>query len=161
MKLSSEFPFFQYLWNDGFNLLWSHISRLYYEKLNFGLKLVPKKKYEHINLTPYSVMNVKLAAQVLRETVGKVLLVTGSAEVAVTANLYLMMDKFFECLNVRNTEEHKIKLKSFLRPYSNVNDVSFVWLDEFLQYLENWKRSTLEREGNFSQRDRKAMFLPW
>ena len=161
MKLSSEFPFFQYLWNDGFNLLWSHISRLYYENLDFGLKLVPEKKYEHINLTPYSVMNVKLAAQVLSETVGKVLLVTGSAEVAVTANLYLMMDKFFECLNVRNTEEHKIKLKSFLRPYSNVNDVSFVWLDEFLQYLENWKRSTLEREGNFSQRDRKAMFLPW
>ena len=161
MKLSSEFPFFQYLWNDGFNLLWSHISRLYYENLDFGLKLVPEKKYEHINLTPYSVMNVKLAAHVLSETVGKVLLVTGSAEVAVTANLYLMMDKFFECLNVRNTEEHKIKLKSFLRPYSNVNDVSFVWLDEFLQYLENWKRSTLEREGNFSQRDRKTMFLPW
>ena len=161
MKLSSEFPFFQYLWNDGFNLLWSHISRLYYENLDFGLKLVPEKKYEHINLTPYSVMNVKLAAHVLSETVGKVLLVTGSAEVAVTANLYLMMDKFFECLNVRNTEEHKIKLKSFLRPYSNVNDVSFVWLDEFLRYLENWKRSTLEREGNFGQRDRKAMFLPW
>ena len=109
MKLSAEFPFFQYLWNDGFNLLWSHISRLYYEKLDFGLKLVPKKKYEHINLTPYSVMNVKLAAQVLSETVGKVLLVTGSAEVAATANLYLMMDKFFDCLNVRNTEEHKIK----------------------------------------------------
>ena len=106
-------------------------------------------------------MNVKLAAQVLSETVGKVLLVTGSAEVAATANLYLMMDKLFDCLNVRNTEEHKIKLKSFLRPYSNVNDVSFVWLDEFLQYLENRKRSTLEREGNYSQRDRKAMLLPW
>ena len=42
-------------------------------------------------------MNVRLAAQVLRETFGKVLLVTGSAEVAATGNLCLMMDKFFDC----------------------------------------------------------------
>ena len=125
------------------------------------MKLVPKLKYEHINLTPYSVMNVRLAAQVLSETVGKVLLVTGSAEVAATANLYLMMDKFFDYLNVRNTEEHKIKLKSFLRRYRNINDVRFAWLDEFVQYLENLKTSTLEREGNFIQRNCEAMFLSW
>ena len=94
-------------------------------------------------------MNVRLAAQVLSETVGKVLLVTGSAEVAATANLYLMMDKFFDCLNVRNTEEHKIKLKSFLRPYSNVNDVSFVWLDGF---FSTWKigKGPLRREKEIS-----------
>ena len=125
------------------------------------MKLVPKLKYEHINLTPYSVMNVRLAAQVLSETVGKVLLVTGSAEVAATANLCLMMDKFFDFLNVRNTEEHKIKLKSFLRRYRNINDVRFAWLDEFVQYLENLKTSTLEREGNFIQRNCEAMFLSW
>ena len=125
------------------------------------MKLVPKLKYEHINLTPYSVMNVRLAAQVLSETVGKVLLVTGSAEVAATANLCLMMDKFFDFLNVRNTEEHKIKLKSFLRRYKNINDVRFAWLDEFVQYLENLKTSTLEREGNFIQRNCEAMFLSW
>ena len=85
--------------------------------MDLGFKLVPKLKHEHINLTPYSVMNVRLAAQVLRETVGKVLLVTGSAEVAATANLCLVMDKCFDCLNVRNTEEHKIKLqdKSFAK----------------------------------------------
>ena len=156
-----SFLFFRYLLNDGFNLLWSHISRLYYENLDLGLKLVPKLKYDHVNLTPYSAMNVRLTAQVLSETVGKVLLITGSAEVAATANLCLMMDRFFDCLNVRNTEEHKIKLKSFLRPYRNLNDVRFAWLDEFLQYLENWKNPTLEGEGNFSQRDREAMFLPW
>ena len=156
-----SFLFFTYGWNDRFNLLWSQISPLYYENLDLGLKLVPKLKYEHINLNPYSVMNLRLAAQILSETIGKVLSVTGSAEVAATANLCLMMVKFFDCLDVSYTEEHKIKLKSFLRPYRNVNDVRFAWLDEFFQYLENWKRSTLEREGNFSQRDRKAMFLPW
>ena len=56
-------------------------------------------------------MNMRLAAQVLSETVRKVLLVTGSAEVAATANLCLIMDKFFRCLNVRNTKDHKIRLK--------------------------------------------------
>ena len=71
------------------------------------------------------------------------------------------MGKFFDCLIVRNTEEHKMKLKLFLRPYRNVNDVLFAWLDEFLQYLEYWKTSTLEREGNFSQQDREAMFWSW
>ena len=97
-------------------------------------------------------MNVRLAAQVLSETVGKVLLVTGSAEVPATANLCLMTEKFCDCLNVSNTEEHKIKLlKSFLRPYRNVNYVRFAWLNEFLQYLENGKTSTLEREENISQ----------
>ena len=106
-------------------------------------------------------MNVRLAAQVLSKTVEKVLLVTGSAEVAASANLCFKMDKFFDCFNVRNTEEHKIKLKSFLRPYRSVNDVRFAWLDEFLQYSENWKTSTLEREINFSQRNREVMFLPW
>ena len=125
------------------------------------MKLVPKLKYEHINLTPYSVMNVRLAAQVLSETVGKVLLVSGSAEVAAATNLCLTMDKFFDFFNVRNTEEHKIKLKSLLRRYRNVNDVRSAWLDEFLQYLENWRTSTLERDRNFIQRNRKAMFLPW
>ena len=88
--------------------------------MDLGLKLVPKLKYDHVYLTPYSVMNVRLAAQVLSETVGKVLLVTGCPEVAATANLCLMMDKFFYSVNVRNTEEHKIRLKSFLRPYRNV-----------------------------------------
>ena len=126
-------------------------SHLCCENLDLGLKLVPKLK-QHINITPYPVMNVRLAAQVLSETVGKVLLVTGSAEVPATANLCLMTEKFCDCLNVSNTEEHKIKLlKSFLRPYRNVNYVRFAWLNEFLQYLENGKTSTLEREENISQ----------
>ena len=130
-------------------------------KLGLGLKLVLKLKYEHVNVTLYTVMNMRLAAQVLSETVRKVILVTGSAEVAATANLCLIMVKFFGCLNVRNTKDHKIRLKWFLRPYRNINDIFFAWLDEFFQYLENWKTFTLERIGNFSQQDCEAMFLHW
>ena len=49
----------RYMWNSGFHLLWSHISNFYNENLNYGLKLVPKLTYEHISLSPYSVMNVR------------------------------------------------------------------------------------------------------
>ena len=72
-----------------------------------------------------------------------------------------MMDQFFDCLNVRKAEEHKVKLKKFLRPNKDVNDARFAWLAEFLEYLALWKQPMLQRQGNFRQRDRDAMFLPW
>ena len=62
----------RYMWNSGFFLLWSHISQIYDEQLESGLKFVPKLTYDHINLTAYSVMKVKLASEVLSGTVGNV-----------------------------------------------------------------------------------------
>ena len=91
------------MWNSGFFILWSHISQIYDEQFRSGLKFVPKLISDHINLTPYSVMRVNLAAQVLSDTVGNVLHQFGPPEATGTANFCLMMDKFFECLNVRNT----------------------------------------------------------
>ena len=105
------------MWNSGFHLLWSHISNLYNENSNYGLKLVSKLTYEHISLSPYSVMNVRLAAQVLSDRVGSVLLSFRSQDSHGTANFCLMMDKFLDCMNVRNTPEHLLKAKPFLNPY--------------------------------------------
>ena len=70
----------RYMWNSGFFLLWSHISQIYDEQLESGLKFVPKLTGDHINLTPYSVMRVNLAAQVLSDTVGNVLAQFGPPE---------------------------------------------------------------------------------
>ena len=62
------------------------------------------------------------------------------------------MDKFFDCLNVRNQIEDIKKRKSFLQPYTDLNDEHFKWLkNDFLQYLLNWKMSIFDRPGNFSQ----------
>ena len=63
------------MWKDGHNLLWSHIKDLYKENLEMGCKLLPHLTKEHVELTSYSVMNVRLAAQVLSERVGKVNLI--------------------------------------------------------------------------------------
>ena len=96
----------RYMWSNGFFLLWSHIARLYYEDLESGLKLVNKLTSDHINLTSYSVMRVNLAAQLLSETVGNVLNNFGPEEAEGTEQFCIMIDKFFDCLNVRNTKEH-------------------------------------------------------
>ena len=63
----------RYTWNDGQYVLWQHITSMVYEDFNNGLKLLPKLTYEHINLNAYSVMRVKLAAQVLSSTMAAVL----------------------------------------------------------------------------------------
>ena len=44
------------MWNDGLYLLWSHISKLYYEDLDNGLKIMNKLTNDHIVLNPYSVI---------------------------------------------------------------------------------------------------------
>ena len=77
-----------------------------------GLKLVNKLTRVHIKLT-YSVMRVNLAAQVLSEIVGNVLNNFGPEEAAGSGKFCLMMDKFFDCLNVRTTKENITKRKPF------------------------------------------------
>ena len=57
--------FSRLLWNDNKYLTWSHVKDLMLEDLDCGLQLCPKITTEHIKLTPFSVMNVRLAAQVL------------------------------------------------------------------------------------------------
>ena len=59
----------RFMWNNGMFIIWDHIRDLFYEDRECGLHIMPKLTYEHINLTPFSVMNVKLAAQVLSSTV--------------------------------------------------------------------------------------------
>ena len=114
---------------------------MYYEDLESGLKLVNKLISDHINLTSYSEMRVNLVAQVLSETVGNVSNSFGPEEAEGTGQFCIMMDKVFDCLNVRNTKEHIIKSKPFLKPYVSVDGVRFAWLDDFFQHLKSWKES--------------------
>ena len=102
--------------------MWFHISKLYYEDMECGLQILPKLANDHITLTPYSVMRVKLAAQILSETVSIVLSSFASKERQETANFCLNMDKCFDCTNVRNTKDHFHKRKPYLKPYENIDD---------------------------------------
>lgn len=146
----------RYMWNSGFFVLWSHISQLYHEDLESGLKLVHKLTNDHINLTP------RLAAQVLSETVGNVINEFGPPEAAGSAQFCIMMDKFFDCLNVKNTVDHELKRKPFLRPYESIDDIRFTWLDDFLSYFQLWKESIKERNDHpYTAQARSNMFISW
>lgn len=116
----------RYMWNGGKYVLWQHITEMFYQDLDRGLKLLPRLTYEHVNLTAYSVMRVNLAAQVLSASVASVLKAFGSPEVEATAKLCEMVDSFFDCLNVRSTTEHVRKRKPFVAPYTSLHDLRYV-----------------------------------
>ena len=107
-------------------------------------------------------MNVCLATQILSNSVSVVLKNFGLPDATATAVFCDMFDKFFDCLNVRNTMEHVAKQKPFLKPYTSVDDERFSWLlNTFLKYFENWKVSTQNRPGCFSNADKAKMFISW
>lgn len=113
---------------------------------------MPRLTYDHVKLNSYSTMRVSLAAQVLSSTVAAVLKNFDPADAAATSKLCAMVNSYFDCLNVRSTTEHQRKRKPFLAPYTAVNDPRFTWLlNDFLGYLRDWKASTANRPGNFSQ----------
>jgi hypothetical protein len=151
------------MWNNEHFITWNHISKLFYNDLDDGgLHLLPKITNEHISLTPFSVMNVRLAAQVLSQSVFQAFATYGTRAEMGTAVFCQMFDKFFDCLNVRNSVEHVRKLKPFLKPYESVDDERFSWLlNTFLKYFTDWKHSIATRPGEFTPNARANMFIPW
>ena len=146
------------LWNNEKELIWSHIATAYREDKSRQLS-VTKLTNEHVHLTGHSMMNVRLAAQVLSRSVGLTLQNYAGPETTETAHFILLMDRFFDCLNVRSLDAAAYRLKPDLAPYRDRNDTRFQFLDNFLAYLDNWKQSVQQRLGNFSQAERAKMFL--
>ena len=148
------------LWNNGQQIIWYHFHKLVNDEINSPLKLIPKLTLDHVNLTPYSVMNVRLATQILSKSVANVLYEYYPQEMHATAELCDFMDAFFDCLNVRNQVEGTKTRKEFLRPYRDIDDPRFNWLKkDFLNYLSQWKESINHREGNFTRNARDRMFI--
>ena len=148
----------RYMWNNG-DIIWSHLTRLVDEEL--ALKRLPKLTTEHVKLNSYSSMKVSLATQILSESVGKVL--TNSdyyPGTFATGKLCLMMDKFFDIMNIRNKDEWKLKRKENLKPFKDINDIRFLWLkNDFINYFLDWKNNIESRSGTFEKTDRSKMFI--
>ena len=62
-----------FMWNGGLFLVWNHMSDISLEDQECRLQLLPNITNEHVYLTPYSVMNVRLAGKMLSTTISKVL----------------------------------------------------------------------------------------
>ena len=136
------------MWNNGY-LAWSHIQRLVNDEIDNGLKLVPKLSQQHTNLTSYSVMIVHLAVQILSEITSKILKIYCPNDTSAPSHFLLMMDKFFDIMNIRNLAEGYRKRKEFLHPFTSLDDERFEWLENsFLQYFSDWKQRIRSRGGN-------------
>ena len=83
----------------------------------------------------------------MSQSVANALEFYGDAETLEIMILVETFDTFFDCLNVRNLDEHRKKRKPNLRPYRSPDDerltndeILFQWLEnDFLQYLADWK----------------------
>ena len=60
--------------------------------------------------------------QVLSECVHKALVATGGEAAQGTACFVLMMDRFFDCINVSSFNQGKRKRKPFQNPYRSASD---------------------------------------
>ena len=148
------------MWNNGQYLLFRHIADMFYADQEYALHRLPKLTLDHIVLTGYSKMKVKLAVQVLSRTVSTCLVESENPEVVGTAVFCQMINDFFYCTNGRSRTEHHFKKNQRLKPYSSADDEQFTWMKEtFLKYLENLKASIVAREGNFNATAQGKMFL--
>ena len=70
------------------------------------------------------------------------------------------MNGFYDCSNVKSLTDNVRKKNAFIKPYESAEDERLTWLkDVFLKYLESWKQSTLEREGEYTPDERQKMSL--
>ena len=81
-------------------------------------------------------MKVSFAAQVFNNTVANVLRNYYGKETHGTAKLCEYMDKFFDCLNVRNQIECVKKWKSFPQSYNNLT----LFRMSFFGAAHGWER---------------------
>ena len=63
----------RYMWKEGDFILWDHSRKILDDESENGLKLNPKLTINHIQLSSFSCVNVKLAAQTLSATNANIL----------------------------------------------------------------------------------------
>ena len=157
---SSKFT--RYMGNGGaLFLLWNNISDLFCEDRTIGLHILPKLTYDHIKLTPYLIIDVKLAAQFLSSTVSRILSQYGPPEASGTARFCMLVDTFFNRINIRVIHSHKFQRKPSLMLFASVDDARLSRLrNAFLQYFEDWLVPTRQRDGNVSKKEKKKCLYP-
>ena len=93
------------MWKEGNFILWNHSCKILDEEFENGLKLNPELTTNHIQLSSFSCMNVKLAAQMTSATNANIFNNYYGPETTQTALYCKHMNDFFNCLNVKSTKE--------------------------------------------------------
>ena len=152
----------RYMWNNQKYIICNHVTKIVCDEVENGLKVDTKLSYEHIQLTHYSVMNARLVAQTFSATTASVSRTHYGDDASKTALCCENIDNFFDALNVKDTSSGDQKRKNSLKPYRNIDDPRFNWLQNvFLKYLSDWKESIGERPGQFTLNAKDRMFISW
>ena len=85
--------------------LWDHLCKILDHEFKNGLKLNPELTTNHIQLSSFSCMNVKLAAQILSAANANIFHNYYGPETTQTTLYSKHMNDFFNCLNVKSTKE--------------------------------------------------------
>jgi hypothetical protein len=150
------------MWKDGYDISWMQIVDLYKDHCSGLYKLCNKLTPQHINVSSFGAMKVRLAAQVLSSTVANALELMYDSRVQETVKFIRHMDKFFDCLNSRNLGEGYRKRNDNLKPFSSCDDPRLNYLlEDFLGFFEEWKVSVENRNGNFTTGQRSKMMLSY
>ena len=122
--------------------------------------LCPKLTRSHINLTPFTKMNVKLAAQTLSRSVANGLDMVHGETVKSTSKFITVMNRWFDVVNVKSLFEGRNERNSNLLPFTSVDDDRLKWLEtDFLKYFLDWQEAAEKRTGQFTDKHRKQMQL--
>lgn len=146
---------------NGRDISWQQIVNLYNDHVN-GKVLVEAKKLtkDHVVLSSFNLMKVNLAAQVFSKTVANSLEKNYGDEVDETVKFIRHMDRFFDCLNVRNTKEHIQQRNPAAKPYTSVDDERLVYLrNDFLSYFDEWENYVHNTYQNLSKQDKNKLLL--
>ena len=149
------------MWNNGRYVLWQYIVQMFRKDQENSLKLLPRITSDHVRLTSYSVIKVNLAAEVLSSTMAAVLTKFGAPEASATAKYCSMMDKFFDCLNVRSLQEHERKMKPLLAPLltSMMTDLHFLRMNSLAIFMSGRTVWTTVKEITQSRVGQKCLCL--
>ena len=133
---------FIWFWFRLTYLLYVELWYIYYLELHSkhfsgecGLHILPKLTNQHINSTPYSLINVRLATQMLSSSLSKVLSTCDLTKRPVEPNFV-----YFICLmtSVKIIDKHRFRQKSSLAQFSSPDDPCVSWLRNIiLQYFED------------------------
>ena len=102
------------MWNVGLVLILNHVNDIAWKIMHVDYNCYPKLNMNIVYLIPYSVINVRLAAQTLSTTVSKLVSNYGSAD---ATKFWLMLDTFFDLINVSRTTALLRELKPFNAPF--------------------------------------------
>ncbi|KAJ8018354.1 hypothetical protein HOLleu_43697 [Holothuria leucospilota] len=94
-------------------------------RANPGLRLTPKVTPEHLYLTPGLRMKVRLAAQVMSNTVANGLEMMKKKHLSSTILLLRNVNKFFDCLNVARQDQGLRSRNENLKPYTSLDEPRF------------------------------------